>query len=313
MAKPFRFGLHLHTPITGMSWLDSVRYVEDQGYSSLLIPDHFHHQYGPISALAAAAAVSTELKLEGLVFGNDYRHPVVLAKEMATLDQISAGRCEFGIGAGWMRNDYQQMGLPYDPPGKRIERMLEGLEIIRLCWGSQPFDYAGTHYRISGYDGQPKPYRERTPPIVVGGGGPRMLKVAAQHADIVAVTANLRAGEVGEDAIADSMPTAYDAKIGRVRECAGTRFDDLELSSLTMITQITNDKASALAAIAEMFDASEVDVAASPAVLVGSVAEITETLQERRDRWGFNYVVVQQDGGQGIERFAEVVAALTGT
>ena len=140
MPQPFRFGLQLHSPIEGLSWLDSARYAEQQGYSSILIPDHFHHQYGPVTALAAAAAVTTELKLGALVFGNDYRHPVMLAKEMATLDQISEGRCEFGLGAGWMRTDYEQSGMTYDRPGVRIDRMIESLAIIKQCWSAEPFD-----------------------------------------------------------------------------------------------------------------------------------------------------------------------------
>ena len=313
MTQPFRFGLQLHSPIEGMSWLDSARYAEQQGYSSILIPDHFHHQYGPVTALAAAAAVTTELKLGALVFGNDYRHPVTLAKEMATLDQISEGRCEFGLGAGWMRTDYEQSGMTYDRPGLRIDRLLESLAIIKGCWAPGPFDFAGEHYTITGYDGHPKPWTESGPPIIIGGGGPRMLGVAAEHADIVGVTANLRAGEVGVDAIADSMPSAYDRKVARLRECAGTRIDDLEISSLTMNTTITDDREGTLGLFAELFATSVAEVGESPALLVGSVPEIVETLQQRRERWGFNYVVVQQDGGQGMEHFPKVVAALAGT
>ena len=313
MTQPFRFGLQLHSPIDQMSWLDSARYAEDQGYSSILIPDHFHHQYGPMTALAGAAAVTTELKVGALVFGNDYRHPVILAKEMATLDQISEGRCEFGLGAGWMRTDYEQTGMAYDRPGLRIERLIESLAVIRGCWGADPFDFAGEHYTISGYDGHPKPWTETGPPVIIGGGGPRMIGVAAEHADIVGITANLGAGEVGVEAIADSMPAAYDRKIARLRECAGSRIDDLEISSLTMNTTITDDREGALDFFSQMFATSVEEVAQTPALLVGSVPEIVETLQERRERWGFNYVVVQQDGGQGMEHFPGVVAALAGT
>ena len=313
MTRPFRFGLQLHSPIEGMSWLDSARYAEDQGYSSILIPDHFHHQYGPVTALAAAAAVTTELKVGALVFGNDYRHPVMLAKEMATLDRISEGRCEFGLGAGWMRSDYEQAGLSYDRPGLRIERMVESLTVIKGCWGPGPFDFAGEHYTVSGYDGHPKPFTNSGPPVIIGGGGPRMIGVAAEHADIVGITANLGAGEVGVEAIADSMPAAYDRKIARLRGCAGSRIDDLEISSLTMNTTVTDDREGTLNFFAGMFSTSVEEVAQTPALLVGSVPEIVETLQERRERWGFNYVVVQQDGGQGMEQFPGVVAALAGT
>ena len=313
MPQPFRFGLQTHGPIEGMSWTDTAKFAEQQGYSSLLVPDHFHGQYGPMTALAAAAAVTTELKVGALVFGNDYRHPIMLAKEMATLDHIAEGRVEFGIGAGWMRTDYDQTGMTYDRPGLRIERMVESLQIIKRCWQEGSFDFAGEHYQIDGYDGLPLPYTPGGPPVIIGGGGPRMLGVAAEHADIVAITANLRAGEVGADAISDSMPEAYDAKLARVGEVLGDRLDDTEINSLAMNTTITDDRDGALEFFAGMFGAPKEHVAQTPALIVGSVDEIVETLRERRDRWGFNYVVVQQNGGQGLERFNEVISTLAGS
>ena len=313
MAQPFRFGLQTHGPIEGMTWVDTARYAEQTGFSSLLMPDHFHDQYGVLTSLSAAAAVTTELKVGALVFGNDYRHPVVLAKEIATLDHIAEGRVEFGLGAGWMRTDYDESGMPYDAPGVRIDRFLESLEIIKRCWSDGSFDFEGEHYRIDGYDGLPMPYTPGGPKIIIGGGGPRMLGVAAEHADIVGITANLRAGEVGADAIADSMPDAYDRKLGRVRDVAGDRAAELEISSLSMNTTITDDRAGALDFFSQMFGAPAEHVAQTPALIAGSVPEIVEQLQDRRERWGFNYVVVQHNGGQGMEHFGEVIAALAGT
>ena len=232
MSLPFRFGLQTHGPIDDMSWTDTAKFAEQQGYSSIMVPDHFHGQYGPMTALAAAAAVTTELTVGALVFGNDYRHPIMLAKEIATLDHIAQGRVEFGIGAGWMRTDYDQTGMSYDRPGVRIDRMIESLQIIKRCWQEGSFDFAGEHYRIDGYDGLPLPYTPGGPRVIIGGGGPRMLGIAAEHADIVGITANLRAGEVGADAIADSMPEAYDTKLARVREVAGPRLADIEINSV---------------------------------------------------------------------------------
>ncbi len=313
MTQPFRFGLQLHSPVESMTWLDTARFAEDCGFSSILVPDHFHHQYGPISALAAAAAVTTTLKVGALVFGNDYRHPVMLAKEIATLDHIAEGRVEFGLGAGWMRTDYDQAGLRYDRPGVRIERMVESLEIIRLCWAGEGFDYHGEHYQIAGYDGHPKPYTEGGPPVIIGGGGPRMLGVAAEQADIVAITANLGAGEVGTDAIADSMPAAYDAKLKRVREVAGERLDSIEISSLTMNLAVTDDPEETFDLFAQLFGVPVDVVAESPALIAGSVAQIIELLQARRERWGFNYVVVQCDGSRGLDQFPAVIRALNGS
>ena len=149
--------------------------------------------------------------------------------------------------------------------------------------------------------------------LIIGGGGPRMLGLAAENADIVGITANLRAGEVGVDAIADSMPDAYDRKLARVRDVAGERVGELELSSLSMNTTITDDRDGALEFFSQMFGAPTEHVAQTPALIVGSVAEIVEQLQQRRERWGFNYVVVQHGDGQGMERFGEVIDALAGT
>ena len=312
MPQPFRFGLQLHGPLEGMSWADTARHAEQQGFSSLLMPDHFHGQWGPLTALAAAATATTELKVGALVFGNDYRHPVVLAKEIATLDHIAEGRVEFGLGAGWMRTDYAESGMPYDRPGVRIERFLESLQIIRRCWAEGAFDFEGDHYRIDGYDGFPLPYTPGGPPVIIGGGGPRMLGVAAEHADIVGITANLRAGEVGPDAVHDSMPDAYDAKLARVRTVAGDRSEELEISSLAMNTTITDDRDGALEFLSQMFGAPKEVVADSPALIAGSVPEIVESLQARRERWGFNYVVVQGNDG-GLEQFGDVISALAGT
>lgn len=313
MTKPFRFGLQVRGPIEGHSWTDTARMVEDLGYSSLVVPDHFHDQLAPIAALSVAAAVTSTLKVGALVFGNDYRHPIILAKEMATLDVLSEGRLEFGIGAGWMRTDYEQTGMEYDAPGERIERMQESLDVIRRCWAEGAADYDGTHYQLDGYDGQPLPHTPGGPPVIIGGGGPRMLGVAARNADIVGITANLRSGEIGSDAIADSMPEAYDSKVARVKEAAGDRFDQIELNSLTMQTSITDDRDGQLALFAELFGMPVDVVAQSPALLVGNVDQICETLQERRERWGFSYVVIQQGGGEAGVEFAQVVERLTGT
>ena len=300
MAHPFRFGLQLSNPAPGSSWADTAKAVEAAGISTLFMPDHFEDQLSPVAALAVAAAVTTELRVGALVFGNDYRHPVVLAKDLATIDVLSGGRSEVGIGAGWMRTDYEHAGLSYDRPGLRIERLEESLAVIRGCFGAGPFSFEGDHYQITDYDGLPKPVQS-PPPILIGGGGRRMLGVAASEADIVGVTANLRAGEVGPDAIADSLPAAFDEKLEWVREAAGGRFDQLELSSLTMHFEITDDRTGSLAGLATMFGVDADEIADVPMLLVGSVEEICETLEARRQRWGFSYPVLQGYDFDGIE------------
>ena len=307
--RRFRFGVQLNEPLPGLSWTDSLRRLEALGYDAVQIADHFSEQWGPIACLGAAAEATTDLTLGTLVFANDYRHPAVLAKEVATIDQLSGGRAELGIGAGWKTIDYDQTGITLDRPGVRIERMAEAVDIIRGLFGPDPVHHDGAHYSIDGLDGQPKPVRDSGIPIVIGGGGERMLRTAATHADIVGVTANLRSGELGADAAASSVAAEYDRRLDWIRDAAGDRFDELELNSLTFTVQITNDIATAAAGLASMFDTTPDDVIESPAVLLGSIDQIVDALERRRERWGFSYVCVN---APDVDTFAPVVEQLTG-
>src|SRR6478672_8692661 len=169
--RPFRFGVQASSAADAKAWVDLAQQVEALGYSTLTMPDHFGDQLAPVPALMAAASVTTTLRVGALVWDNDYKHPVVLAKELATMDLLSEGRLEIGLGAGWMISDYEQAGMPYDPAPVRIDRFVEGLEIIRRSMGGEKFSFAGTHYRIDGYAGRPLPVQRPCPPILVGGGG----------------------------------------------------------------------------------------------------------------------------------------------
>ena len=308
--RRFRFGVQLATAGSGQEWADSARKVEALGYDTLFVPDHFGDQLGPLPALMAAADATTELKVGALVLDNDYRHPVVLAKDMATLDVLSGGRMEFGIGAGWMRTDYDAAGIAYDGPGERIDRMLESIEIIRGLFGDGPVDFAGEHYTISGLDGLPKPVQS-PPPLLIGGGGKRMLTIAARQADIVGVTANLKAGEIGPDAVADVTPARFDEKLQWVRDAAGDRMDDIELNALVMSTQVVDDQQAAIDGTAALFGLDPADAAASPILLIGSPDQIVRQLEERRERWGFSYFIVQ--GLDTAVALEPVIARLAGT
>jgi probable F420-dependent oxidoreductase len=309
MSHPFRFGVQITTPPPGASWADTARRIEELGFSTLVMPDHFEDQLAVAPALAVAAEATSTLRVGALVFGNDYRHPVVLAKDMATLDVLSDGRMEFGIGAGWMRTDYDAAGMSYDRPGERIDRMLESIEIIRGLFGDGPVDYAGEHYTIAGLEGLPKPVQS-PPPLLIGGGGKRMLTIAAEQADIVGVNANLKAGEIGADAAADITPARFDEKLQWVRDAAGARIGEIELNCLVMSTQIVDDREAAINGTAELFGFSPADTAATPILLVGSPDEIVEQLEERRERWGFSYIVIQ--GLDTAIALEPVVARLAG-
>ena len=312
MTHPFRFGVEMKTPLPGLTWAQTAQRVEELGFSTLVVPDHFDDQFAVGPALAAAAAATTTLRLSALVYGNDYRHPVMVAKEVATLDVLSGGRMDLGLGAGWKRVDYEEAGLPYDRPGVRIDRMLESLEIIKGLLAEGPVTFEGEHYTIRGLEGLPKPVQSPIP-VVIGGGGRRMLSLAARHADIVGVNANLRSGEIGLDAINDVMPERFDEKLEWVRDAAGDRFDQLELNLLVAATQITDGGRATTEAIeetAEMFGMPADKVADVPMLLAGSPPEIADTLRQRRQRWGFSYMVLQ--GDSDLARFAAVISELDG-
>ncbi len=307
---PFRFGVQLSRAPSGRAWRDLARRIEELGYSTLFVPDHFEDQFGPLVALTVAAEATSTLRVGSLVFGNDYRHPVVLAKEIATLDLLSEGRVEFGLGAGWMTTDYEQAGIDVDPPSVRIDRMAESLEVMKALWSTGGCTFAGKHYRIDGAIGEPRPYRQPHPSIVVGGGGPRVLALAAREADIVGVNPSLAAGVVGPEVLATTTPAAYDQRLEWVRTAAGDRFDDLELQCLTFVVQIVADRDQAVARLAHALSVPAEHVAGSPIALIGTTEQIAETLRERRERFGFSYVVVHE---AEMEALAPVVAELTGT
>jgi probable F420-dependent oxidoreductase len=307
---PFRFGVQLSNAPSGAAWRDLARRIEGLGYSSLFIPDHFEDQFGPLVALTVAAEATTDLRVGSLVFGNDYRHPVVLAKEIATLDLVSEGRVEFGLGAGWMTSDYEQSGIAHDPPGVRISRMAESLAVMKALWSTGSATFAGEHYTVTGAVGAPRPHRRPHPPIIIGGGGRRVLGIAAREADIVGVNPSLAAGYVGPEVLATTTADYYDQRIAWIREAAGDRFDDLELQCLTFLVQIVPDREDALERLASLTGVSAEEVDGSPIALVGTVEQVTECLVGRRERFGFSYIVVHE---AEMEAFAPVVAALAGT
>ena len=308
--RPFRFGVQEHRAPNAKAWKDKARQVETLGYAALYLPDHFTDQLGPIAALMAAADATTRLRVGSLVFDNDYRHPVVLAKEAATLDVLSDGRFDLGLGAGWMATDYEQAGIPYDSPGTRISRMKEGLKIIKGMFAGEPFTFSGEHYQVKGIQGSPRPVQKPHPPILLGGGGHRMLNLAAREADIVNVNFDLREGQVNRDLVRTGLAEATDEKLRWIREAAGDRLDRIELSVTIFLANITDDRESVATVMAAGVGAEPKDILAMPHFLIGTVDEVVDDLQRRRERYGISYVIVP---GEADEAFAPVVARLAGT
>jgi probable F420-dependent oxidoreductase len=307
---PFRFGVQLATAASRADWVEQARRVESLGYSTVTMPDHFGEQLAPIPALQAIADATSTLRVGALVHDNDYKHPVVLAKELATMDVLSDGRVEVGLGAGWLISDYDQSGIAYDSPGTRIDRFVEGLHVLKQAMADGPFSFDGKHYRITAYDGRPKPVQSPHPPILIGGGGRRVLTIAAREADIVGINATMTAGVVGPDAIATMTADAVDEKVGFVRDAAAGRIDDIELNIRAFMVSITDDAEAAISGTASMLGVEPSLVAQTPFALLGPVSKVIEDLQTRRERWGFSYVIV---GANDIEPIAPVVAALAGT
>jgi probable F420-dependent oxidoreductase len=311
MVQPFRFGVQCGGDHDRASWQQLARKIEALGYSTLYLPDHFiDTQMAPIVGMAVAAEATKTLRVGALVFDNDYKHPAVLAKEIATLDRLSDGRAVLGIGAGWMKSDYDALGLPYDSAGVRIDRLEEGLAVIKGAWGAEPFSFQGDHYAITDYNGIPKPTQQPRPPILVGGGGPRVLRLAGREADIVGINPNLRAGAVTNDAATDSVAEMVDQKVGWIKEGAGARFDDLELQIRFFFAAITDDRQGLAEAAAPGFGLDAEAALESGITCIGTIDEICDQLVARRERWGVSYIVI---GDDIFEAFAPVVERLAGT
>ena len=308
--RKFRFGVQISQTGNANEWRDRARKIEDLGFSTLFMPDHFDQELAPLPAMAMAAAHTTTLRIGSLVFDNDYKHPAVLAKEAATIDLLSDGRYELGIGAGWMKTDYDKLGIPYDPPAVRVDRFEEAIQVIKGCFAGEPFSVSGEHYRITDYSGWPLPVQKPGPPLLIGGGGKRVLSIAAREADIVGVNPNLKSGVVDMDAAKDSLKEQTDRKLQWVRDAAGARYADIEIQIRFFVAAITDDRAGMAQSIAPMFGVDPEAALEAGAALVGSENEVIEQLQRRREEWDLSYVVL---GNDNVDQFAGVVAKLAGT
>lgn len=294
-------------PFPGMTWAESARELEDLGYSTLFVPDHFDEGYGPITAMASAAAATTTLTVAPAVLAADFRHPAVLARELASIDQLSRGRLEVGLGAGYQVNDYRGSGIAMDPPGTRVDRLIEQVAILRGLFAEGPFSFAGEHYRISELDGSPAPHRPGGPPILIAGGGRRMLRFAARHADIVGVNPSLPSSEMRADSHRDGTVSRIDEKLEWIRDAAGPRFDELVFHGWLKVARLTDDPESALRTAAGELGLTLEDTRETPFVLVGGVEDIVERLHARRQRWGYSYYTIQQSAAR---EFAPVLRRL---
>ncbi len=320
--RPFRFAVQSAEATSAQEWLGLARRAEELGYSTLFTTDHYFgpgaisqatgHRpvdLAPIAAVMAAAAATTSLRVGCRVFCADFHQPAVLAKELATIDLLSEGRLEVGMGAGWITAEYEGLGVPMDRAGVRIERLGEVVELLKAHWSGDDIDYDGTYVHVHGYAGRPLPVQS-PPPIFIGGGAPRILRLAGRLADIVSINFNNASGRLGSASVASSTLAATEEKLGWVREGARERFDQIELEIAAYFVAVTDDPTTALAGMAERFGVSADELAQHPHGLFGSVDAICDQLQERRERLGFSYITI---AGRNMEEFAPVVARLAGT
>ena len=309
--KRFRFGINARDAKSRAEWQDKARRIEDLGYSVLLVPDHLAAMLATIPAVISAADATKSLRVGTNVLNNDLRHPVLLAREAATMDLLTDGRLELGLGAGYMRLEYDQAGLPFDRGGVRVERLAEAVTIIKGLLGGREINFAGQHYRVTGRRIYPPPVQQPHPPIIIGGNGPRLLTLAAKEAD----TVNLTGITFTQGGTAPNMSgwkaAGVDERVRLLRAAAGVRYDrHLELGAQIQRVIVTDRRREVAEELQQTWKQLSVEeILEAPYVLIGTVDEMVEALQVRRERWAISCFVTFE---QYLETLAPVVARLAG-
>ncbi len=314
MPRPFRFAVGIGQGVELPGLVEYARRAESLGYAALLIPDHLLDPRAPLPTLAAVAAATSRLRIGTFVLNNDLRHPAVLAQELATLDQLSGGRLEIGLGAGWNAEEYQKAGLKFDTHRVRVERLGEAVQVLKGLFAEGPFSFHGRHYQIDGLEGRPRPVQQPHPPFLIGGGGRRMLQLAGREAQVVGLAARIPAPY--RHNAQSCLAEATAEKLSWVREAAGARFAALELNTYPVLAPIRVTPA-ALAAARDLAgelqarDGGELSADAlldSPHLFFGTVEQLVEKCLRLRERFGISYIMA----GGAMEEFAPVVERLAG-
>jgi probable F420-dependent oxidoreductase len=322
VTRPFRFGLQSYAAESAADWREQARRAESLGFSTFSVADHV---IGPgpaltatnhpvqnvacVPAMAVAIEATESINVGARVFCCDYRQPVMFVKELATLDFFSNGRLEIGLGAGWLRGEYEAMGVPWEPAGVRIDRLEETIELIRASFGDGLVDVQGDHVRATGFESVPKP-ANASPPIMIGGGAPRVLGIAGREADIVSLNFDNSSGKIGPAGVGSSTAELTAQKVGWIRDGAGDRFDDIEIEIGAYFTVVTDERDATLAKMAPMFALEPEQFADHPHALIGSVDSICDQIVERRETYGISYVTF---GASAVHAVAPIVERLAGT
>jgi len=305
-VRPFRFAVYAFSAPSGEAWTGFARRAESLGYDTLLVPDHLSRQLSPIAALSAAAAVTSRLRIGPYVFANDFRHPLVMAREAATLDVLSGGRLELGLGAGWRRSDYRQLGYAYAAPGRRVDRLVESLGIVKRLLAGESVTHRGEHYTLEGARIAPMPV-QRPVPIHVGAGGPRMLRIAAREADIVGLIPQFTRG--GVPRLTDATEGALARKVALLRSAAGDRFGALELSIYCADAGMVGSGHSLLGSVGSAAKRAVVAPVGSPYLLYGTLGALRDRLERRREALGISHYAIPH---HALESMAPLLEALAG-
>ena len=315
--RPFRFGVLSETIHSAPQLRLLAKRVEALGYSTLVFADQIGGGYAPIPAMVAAADATTKLRVGSYVFDNDFRHPVLLAKEAATLDLLTEGRLEFGIGAGWFQVEYDQAGMRFDPAGVRIARMEEALRCIKGWFSDGPASFEGRYFALRELHGSPKPVQRPAPPILLGGGGKRILSIAARDADIVAL--GPRGSNTDEFDYSTLTMDATIQKLAWIRDAAGSRFDRLELNTFPMFAPVTVTE-NAVGVARDLIQRiqrqqpstglTEQQILASPHSFIGTIAQLVVKIEQLREELGLSYVVIRE---RDLQTFSPIVERLANT
>ena len=307
--RPFRFGLSIGGTSGRDDFVATVHKAEASGFDVISSADHIGRRLAVLPMLAAAAEISS-LRISPMVMANDYRHPVVLAKDTATIDVLSGGRFELGIGTGWIEEQYNAAGIRYDPPRVRVDRFEEAIAVIKGCWSAEPFSFVGEHYQLDQVS-CPRPIQQPHPPLLIAGAGRRMLRLAGREANIAGI-APLTRGIAGFEEFGSAVATSgdrIDAQLEWIGETAGERFDEIELSVMAHHVEVTLDIDDAVARLAGETDTTQDQVRDSLHMLIGPVESLVETLLDHRERYGISYIVFL---GVDLEAISPVVEQLAG-
>jgi len=311
--KPFRFGIGIGQINSRADLAEKARKIEALGYDTLTLPDHLTDCLAPVPAMVSAASATTRLRVGTNVLNNDLRHPVLVAREAAAVDLLTDGRLQLGLGAGSIKSEYDEAGLPFASGRVRVERLAEAVTVIKRLLNGEAVTFAGQHYQIAGHTIAPLPIQKPHPPILIGGNGRRLLTLAAREADIVGFSGiTFRDGGASPPDLSAWRIRGVDERVRWLREGAGEQhFARLEIGALIQRVLVTDKPRATAEELSRRWPQLNADdILQTPYLLIGSAQQMAENLVARRDRWGISYYVLRETY---LDDFAPVVAQLAGT